>query len=114
MYPEKTPIQKDTCNSVFITALFTTAKTWKHWNAHWQMYKEDVVLYMYIYSNMDEPRDYHTKWCKSKTNTIWYHLYVESKKNDTNELNLQNRNRLTDLENKLMVTEGERLWGGIN
>ena len=27
--PEKTLIQKDTCTSVFITALFTIAKTWK-------------------------------------------------------------------------------------
>ena len=26
---------------------------------------------------------------------------------------LQNRNRLTDIENKLMATEGER-WGGIS
>ena len=37
----------------------------------------------------------------SQTNTIWHHLYVESKKkkNDTNELYSQNRNRL-------MVTKG--------
>ena len=36
---------------------------------------------------MDEPRDYHTKWHKSETNTKCYHLYVESKKKiDTNEL----------------------------
>ena len=27
-----------------------------------------------------------TKWSKSETKIIWYHLYVESKKNDTNEL----------------------------
>ena len=26
---------------------------------------------------------------------------------------LQNINRLTDIENKLMVTKGERKWGGI-
>ena len=36
-----------------------------------------------ICSNMDGPRDYNTK---TKTNIIWYQLYVESKKNDTNEL----------------------------
>ena len=34
-----------------------------------------------------------------KTNIIRYHLYVESKKM-INELNLQNRKRLTDKENK--------------
>ena len=30
------------------------------------------------------------------------------KKKDTNEFYLQNRNRLTDLENKCIVTKGER------
>ena len=29
---------------------------------------------------MDGPRDYHTKWSKPKTNIMWYHLYMESKK----------------------------------
>ena len=45
-------------------------------------------------ATLDGPRDYHTKWRKRdrKTN-IWYHFYVESKKNATN---------------KLMVTKGER------
>ena len=36
-----------------------------------------------ICSDMDGPRDYHTKWSKSdreETNIVWYHLYVESKK----------------------------------
>ena len=41
-----------------------------------------------------------------KTNIIWYHLYVECKKNDTNSL-FMNRNRLTDLENDFMITEGK-------
>ena len=44
-----------------------------------------------------------------KTN-ITYHLHVECNKNDTNKLILQNRNRLTDFEIKLMVTKGE-MWG---
>ena len=29
IYPEKTIIQKDTCTSMFIVALFTIARTWK-------------------------------------------------------------------------------------
>ena len=29
---------------------------------------------------MDRPRDCHTKWSKTKTNIIWYQLFVESKK----------------------------------
>ena len=29
IYPDKTIIQKDTCTTTFIAALFTIAKTWK-------------------------------------------------------------------------------------
>ena len=48
---------------------------------------------------------------QTKTNT-WYHLHVESKM--MNKLiYLQNRNRLTDIENKFIITKGERN-GGIN
>ena len=61
-----------------------------------------IYIYIYLYiniklrhqkewnsaicSNMDGPRDYHTKWSKPKTNIIRYRLYVESGKKDTNEL----------------------------
>ena len=45
---------------------------------------------------------------QTKTNIIWYHLYVESK-NSTNELIYKQKH--TVIENKLMVTKGE---GGIN
>ena len=46
---------------------------------------------------------------QTETNTI-YCLYVESKK--IIQMNLQNRNSITDVENKLMVTGGEGRWGG--
>ena len=42
-----------------------------------------------------------------KTNIIWYHLYVESKI-WYKWTYLQKRYRLTDIENKLMVTKGKR------
>ena len=43
-----------------------------------------------------------------KTNIIWHHSYVESNFFLKLQMNfLQNRNRLTDMENKLMVTQGE-------
>ena len=92
------------------------------------MDKEDVVhIYNWILlshkkewnniicSNMDELGDYHTKWTKSdrKTNIIWYHLYEESnflKRYKWTYL----QNRLTDIENKLMVTRGETWGWGIN
>ena len=48
-----------------------------------------------------------------KINTVWYHLYVESKK--YNKLvNIKKRSRLTDIENKLMITSGEREGGRGN
>ena len=56
-----------------------------------------------ICSNMHGPRDDHTKWSQTKTNII-YHLYVESKHWYKWTYS---QNRLTDIENKLMVTKGE-------
>ena len=47
-----------------------------------------------------------------KTNII-YHLYVKSKI-WYKWTYLQNRNRLTDIEDKLMVTKGEKVGRGIN
>ena len=42
-----------------------------------------------------------------KTNILWYDLYVESKKG-YKWTYLQNSNRLTDIEQELMVTKGEK------
>ena len=64
-----------------------------------------------IYNNMDGPRNDHTKWSKSDRerqiscdithmwNLICFKWYKWTY--------LQNRNKLTDIENKLMVTKGE-------
>ena len=77
IYPDKTIIQKDTCTPMFITALFTTAKTWKQpkcpltddWIKMWCIYTMQYYAAIYkkktrnnaICSNMDTPRDSHTK-----------------------------------------------------
>ena len=46
-----------------------------------------------------------------KTNIIWYHLYVESKKK-TIQVNLYAEQKQIHFENKLTVTRGERRgWG---
>ena len=55
---------------------------------------------------MDATRDYHTKW--SKTERERYHLSVESKIWHKRTY-LQSRNRLTDIENRLVVAKGEGL-----
>ena len=48
---------------------------------------------------------------QTKTNIIWYRLYVECKQNDTNELIYKTE---TDLEKGLMVTSGEGWVGGLD
>ena len=52
-----------------------------------------------------------SKMSQRKTNTGCFHLYVESKK-ENKLVNITKRNRLTDMENKLVVTTGEREEGG--
>ena len=61
-----------------------------------------------ICSKTDGPRDYHTKWSKSdRERQISYditHMWNLIFKKWYKWTYLQNRNRLTDIENKLMVT----------
>ena len=67
-----------------------------------------------ICSNMGGPRNYHTKW--GKTEKDKYHMIsviCGILKKWYKWAYLQNRNRLTDIENKLMNIKGERR-GGIN
>ena len=60
-------------------------------------------------SNMARPRGCHTEWNvrHKKTNTIWYRLSVESFLKVYKWTYLQNRNRVTDVENKFMVPGGQ-------
>ena len=45
---------------------------------HSAIRKYEVMLFV----AMDGPRGYHSEWSKSerRRNSIWYHLYLESKK----------------------------------
>ena len=64
-----------------------------------------------ICSNMDGHRDCHTEWSKSdRERQISYDItYMWNLKKGYKWTYIQNRNRVTDVENKLMVTGG---WGG--
>ena len=68
-----------------------------------------------ICSNMDGPRDYHTKWSKSdRERQISYDItYIWSLKKWYKWTYLQNRNSLTDIENKHSYQRGN-VGGGIN
>ena len=59
---------------------------------------------------MDGPADYHTKWSKSdRERQISYDIaYMWNLKKWYKWTYLQNRNRLTDLENELIVTKRGR------
>ena len=61
---------------------------------------------------MDRPRVYHTEWNKSdRKRQIWQDItYMWGLKKWYRWTYLQNKNRITDVENKLMVTRGED-WG---
>ena len=64
-----------------------------------------------ICSNMDGPRNYHTKWRKSERERERQILYDTTSmwnlKYDTNEL-IYETERLEEIENKFTVTKGER------
>ena len=104
---------------MFITALFTTSKTWKqHMSIDRRKDKEDVV-YEYngtllshkkewnnaICSCMHGPRNYHTKWSQSDRERQIYNITCGLVKKGHKLTYSQNRNGLT--ENKLMPTNGD-------
>ena len=128
-YPEKTPIWKDTCTPMFIVAVFTIAKTWKQhkcpsteeWiKKTWYTYTMEYYSAIKkewnnaICNNTDGPRDYHTKWSKSdRERQISYGIsYMWNLKKWYKWTYLQNINRFTDIENKLMVTKGGKRGEG--
>ena len=58
---------------------------------------------------MDEPRNYIiSEVIKRKKDTEWYHLYVESK---IGHESINETNRVTDIENRLIVAKGEGVGG---
>ena len=84
---------------MFIAALFTIGKTWKQPKYPTQDEQRKKMWYIYIMEHdsaikKNEIMPSAAAWTdleimilsQRKTNIIWYHLYVESKKNDTNKL----------------------------
>ena len=64
-----------------------------------------------IYNDMNGHRDCHTEWNKSdREGEISYDIPYMWNLKEMIQMNLQNRSRLTDLENKLMVAE-EKIGG---
>ena len=126
-YIQRKPVQKDTNTSMFTAALFTTAtgqkkpkclSTDEGIKKLWYIYRMEyysVIKRMdnAICSNMNGPRDFHTKSNRerqiSQATTHVQNLILEM-----TQVNLfTNRNRLTDSENKLYnYHRGNVVWGG--
>ena len=120
IYPEKTIIRKHTCTPIFIAALFTIARTWKH--PKWLSTEEWIKKMWYIYTmecysaiKKNEIMPFSASWMEleivilSKSDTerqISYDItnMWNIKKRGYKWTYLQNRSRVTDVENKLMVT----------
>ena len=64
-----------------------------------------------IYTNMDWHTDYHTEW--NKSNREYDIIYMWNLKNNANEFICKTETD-SQIENKLMVTKGGRVGGGIN
>ena len=111
---------------MFIAALCSVARTWKQPKCpSTEAWREKMrpVYTMKYYSAVqkNEMMPFATTWmdpdivipseASQRTRNIkWHSLYAESKSKWYKWTYLQNRNRLTDLENKLMVTRGKG-WG---
>ena len=62
IYPEKNMIQKDTCTPMFITALFTIAKTWKQPKGSLTEEQIKKTCYAYTYIHTYTHTHTHTSW----------------------------------------------------
>ena len=70
IYPDKTIIQKDTCTPMFISTLFTVAKTWKQPKC--PSTDEWIKKIWYVYT-----MEYHSAIKKNKIMlTIWMQLEI--------------------------------------
>ena len=112
IYLDKTIIWRDTCTPMFTAKTRTIAKTWKQPKC--PLTHEWIKKMCYIYTieyhsaiKKNEIMPFAATWVdleiivlseirKRKTNNIWYHLYVKSKKLVQMNLSMK-RNRLTDL-----------------
>ena len=109
--------QKDIRTTVFITALFTIAKTWKQskcpspeeWVKVWYIYT--VEYYLAIKENEIMP--FAAKWIsvilsevsQRRRNIIWHPLCVESKKKWYSALTY--KTKIHRLKNEFMVAKGK-------
>ena len=126
-YLEKTTVWKNMCTPVFNCSTASSSQDKEETSMSINRWIDKDVVHIHngillshwkecnnvTCGNMNEPRDDHTKWSKSEKDK-YYNGDMWNIKKWYKWIYLQNRNRLTDLENKLRVTKRERWRGGIN
>ena len=112
---------KDTCTSVFIAALCIIAKIWrkprcsstderekKMWYMQWNISHKKNKILPFAATWMDLEVIMSSEIHEINTNTVWYCLYVKSKEFNKPVNITKKKRRVTDVENKLVVSSGER------
>ena len=120
--PQKTIIPKDTCTPMFIPALFTIARTWKHpkcpsteMDKEGRVHKHNGILLSHkkewnwvICRDVDGSRDHQTEWNKSEreNQTSNIHTYMWNLQKWYRWTYFQSRNRDTDVKNRICGYQG--------
>ena len=127
--PDKTIIQKDICTQCSQQHYLQQHKHSHNLHVHQQMDKDVLHICngillghkkncVAIWRNTEEPRAYHTKWRKSKTERkIPYNIiYVWNLKYDTNELiyRTDSQPQRADFAKEGWGRDGLRVWDGIS
>ena len=101
IYPEKTTIQKESCTTMFIAALFTIARTWKQpkcpstderikmWHIYTMEYYSAIKrneIELFVMRWMDLECVIQSEICQKEKNKyrMLIHIYMESKKQTKN------------------------------
>ena len=125
VHPKKTRIERDTCTSLFIAALFTIARIWKQprypladewirklWYIYTMEYYSAIKRSIWVSSNeVDEPKACYTEWSKSEKDRqiLYINPYIWNLEKWYWRSYMQGSKGNTDVKNRLLdsVEEGE-------
>ena len=115
IHPKDPRIESDTCTPMFIAALFTIARTWKHPrcpSADERMPNTQLLSYkkehIWVHSK-DEPGAYYTEWSKSerKRQLLYINTYTWELERWYWQSYMKGSNGDTDVKNRLLDSVGE-------